>query len=189
MTDAASADLPAGLLEERGADRLHIGGKQRRAGWQVLNILPGENVDHVGDARDLSRFADESFDMVYASHILEHLSHRGDLQRALAEVARILRPAGRFFISVPDLKILSSMLSRPGMPEEDCFRIMYMMFGSQRDAHDFHCVGLWQEYLASLLGDAGFSELYRVERFGLFHDDSETRLHDVLISLNAVAVK
>ena len=64
-----------------------------------------------------------------------------------------------------------------------------MMFGNQKDAYDFHYVGLWQGFLADLLRDAGFREVHRVERFGLFHDDSETRVNDVLISLNVVAVK
>jgi predicted SAM-dependent methyltransferase len=181
--------LPPELLEERGADRLHIGGLQRRAGWQIFNIQAGENVDHVGDARDLSRFADASFDMVYASHTFEHLAHRGDLQKALREVARILRPGGRFFVSVPDMVILSWVFAQPEMTDDNRHLIMCMMFGGQRDAWDFHYVGLWEGYLATLLAQAGFREFYRVERFGLFRDDSETRVNDVLISLNVVAVK
>lgn len=189
MSDPTPDGLPPGLLEERGAHRLHIGGVARRAGWQVLNIQPGENVDHVGDVRDLSRFADQTFDMVYASHTLEHLGYRGDLQKALAEVARILRPGGRLFVSVPDLAILSWTFAQPEMSDENRYLIMSMMYGAQRDAHDFHYVGLWDGYLADLLSGAGFREVYRVERFGLFRDDSETRVNDVLISLNVVAIK
>jgi len=181
--------LPPGLLEERGAERLHIGGLARRAGWKVLNIQPGPNVDYVGDVRDLSRFADQSFDMVYASHTLEHLGYRGDLQKALREVARILRPGGRFFVSVPDMTTLAWVFAQPEMTDENRYLIMRMMFGNQSDAHDFHYVGLWQGFLADLLGEAGFRAVYRVERFGLFRDDSETRVNDVLISLNVVAVK
>ena len=189
MSETTPEDLPAGLLEERGADRLHIGGTIRRDGWQILNIQPGKHVDHVGDARDLSRFADRSFDMVYASHTFEHLSHAGGLRKAIAEVARVLRPQGRFFVSVPDLKILAALFSQPGMPDEALYDIMSMVFGSQRDAHDFHQVGLWDGYLADLLTEAGFREIYRVESFGLFHDDSETRYDGVRISLSLVAVK
>ena len=181
--------LPPGLLEERGNDRLHIGGRIARAGWQILNIQPGPHVDHVGDARDLSRFRDASFDMVYASHTFEHLGYRGDLQKALREVARILRPGGRFFISVPDMTTLAWAFAQPEMTDDNRYLIMRMMFGNQADAHDFHYVGLWQGFLADLLREAGFRELSRVERFGLFHDDSETRVNDVLISLNVVAVK
>jgi len=189
MSDPTPPDLPPGLLEERGADRLHIGGLARRDGWKVLNIQPGPNVDYVGDVRDLSRFADASFDMVYASHTLEHLGHQGDIQKALAGIARILRPGGRFFVSVPDLKILSWFFAQPEMTDANLRLIMAMMYGAQRDPHDFHYVGIWDGYLGALLQHAGFGAAYRVERFGLFYDDSETRVNDVLISLNIVAVR
>lgn len=54
--------------------RLHIGGLERKEGWEVLNIFPSDVVDHVGNARDLSRFKDATFHELYASHVLEHLS-------------------------------------------------------------------------------------------------------------------
>lgn len=45
-----------------------------------------------------------SCDGVYASHILEHLS-RNDIEVALKETLRILRPGGIFRLVVPDLEI------------------------------------------------------------------------------------
>ncbi len=42
---------------------------------EILNVFDWPNVDHVGDAVDLSRFADATFTEVYASHgrrIVEH---------------------------------------------------------------------------------------------------------------------
>ena len=36
--------------------RLHIGGKVKLKGWEVIDVNPGECVDHVGNAADLSRF-------------------------------------------------------------------------------------------------------------------------------------
>ena len=186
---ATENDLPADLLEERGDARLHIGGLVRKPGWQVLNVQAGEHVDHVGDLRDLSRFADRSFDMVYASHVYEHLGHRGELQKALEGIARILRPGGRFFISVPDLKTLSYFFAHPQITDQQRKIIMCMMFGSQNDAYDFHYVGLWDTYLATLLMDAGFPDVYRVHTFDLFEDTSTQRLGDTLISLNMVAVR
>jgi predicted SAM-dependent methyltransferase len=41
--------------------KLHIGGHERREGWEILDANAGPLVDHVGDAGDLSRFADGSF--------------------------------------------------------------------------------------------------------------------------------
>jgi predicted SAM-dependent methyltransferase len=187
--DAADASLPPGLLEERGDARLHIGGWVRKPGWQVLNIQPGEHVDHLGDLRDLSRFADASFDMVYASHVFEHLGHRRDVAEAFADVARIVRPGVRFFVGVPDLKTLCWFFVHREVSDEQRQHVMHMMYGDQSDEHNFHYTGFWDSYLASHLKMAGFSAVYRVETFGLFDDTSEVRLGGTLISLNMVAVK
>ncbi|MBC7939816.1 MAG: hypothetical protein H7Z19_08650 [Chitinophagaceae bacterium] len=35
--------------------RLHSGGREKRDGWEILNILPGPDVDPVGNAVDPSR--------------------------------------------------------------------------------------------------------------------------------------
>ncbi len=59
-------DAKGGIQE--GSRKLHIGGKLSAAGWEILNVFDGPNVDHVGDAVDLSRFADATFAEVYASH-------------------------------------------------------------------------------------------------------------------------
>ena len=52
--------------------RLHIGGKVKADGWEVLNVRPGPDVDHVGNANNLSQFADRTFIEIYASHVVEH---------------------------------------------------------------------------------------------------------------------
>ena len=95
----------AAMLSLPGTDWLHVGGTARKEGWKVLNIQPGEHVDYVGDVSDLSGFADQSFDVVYSSHTLEHLGYQRDLPRALAAIYRILRPGGKLFASVPDRPI------------------------------------------------------------------------------------
>ena len=59
--------------------RLHIGGTTRSDGWEVLNANAAPYVDHVGNANDLSRFADNTFVEIYASHVVEHLDYGGEL--------------------------------------------------------------------------------------------------------------
>src|SRR5688572_24421576 len=177
----------AELLALPGQDWLHIGGTERKAGWKVLNIQPGEHVDHVGDLRDLSQFADASWDVVYASHVLEHLSYQGEVQAVLAGIRRILRPQGKLMISVPDLGVLCRLYVNPAATALDRLTIMRMMFGGQMDAHDFHYVGFSAELLATFLSDAGFQDLKQVSDFSLFSDTSTLRYGGVPISLNVVA--
>ncbi len=57
----------------------------------------GGAVTAFGDATDLP-FADASFDRVVAAEVLEHI---GDDRRAIAEVARVLRPGGTLAVTVP----------------------------------------------------------------------------------------
>ena len=33
--------------------RLHVGGKEKKDGWKILNIQPGPDVDYVGSCTDL----------------------------------------------------------------------------------------------------------------------------------------
>jgi predicted SAM-dependent methyltransferase len=169
--------------------RLHIGGIERRAGWQILNIQPGPLVDHVGDCTDLSRFAEGSVDEVYASHVYEHLGYQQELPRALAEIHRILKPGGILRIAVPDLEILCRLFIHPDLTLPERFHVMRMMFGGQIDPFDFHKVGLNWEILSDYLGRARFRTARRVASFELFQDCSVLRFAGHPISLNVEATK
>ena len=68
-----------------GIRKLHIGGKIKKNGWEIFNIFDGENVDHVGNAIDMSRFKNETFDEIYSSHILEHFSYYREINVTLLE--------------------------------------------------------------------------------------------------------
>jgi predicted SAM-dependent methyltransferase len=170
--------------------KLHIGGVQSKREWEILNANPGPGVDHVGDAKDLSRFSDNTFSEIYASHVLEHIDYRDDLLSALKDWHRVLRSEGRLYVSVPDLDVLSYLiLQKDQLSMEDRFLVMRMMFGGHIDRYDYHQVGLNQEFLGAFLIGAGFRNLRKVESFGLFDDTSETVLRGVRISLNLVAEK
>jgi predicted O-linked N-acetylglucosamine transferase (SPINDLY family)/predicted SAM-dependent methyltransferase len=169
--------------------RLHVGGKERKDGWKVLNIQPGPDVDFVGSCTDLGQFADGSVRQIYASHVLEHLGYKADLPRALAEFHRVLAPGGTALISVPDFEQLCRLFLDPRLGAEERLTVMRMAFGGQMDEHDFHHVGLSYEFLAGDLGAAGFSRVERVADLGVFHDDSRLEVHGEKISLNVVATK
>jgi SAM-dependent methyltransferase len=50
-------------------------------------------------------FADNSFDLVYSSHMLEHLDPPS-IVRVLVEARRVVRPGGHFIVKVPDYELL-----------------------------------------------------------------------------------
>jgi ubiquinone/menaquinone biosynthesis C-methylase UbiE len=102
----------------RDADVLELG-----AGWcDFANLVTARSVtamdidavvdkaadDHVtavvGDCTDLSRFDDASFDVVFASNLLEHLE-RPVTDALLAESHRVLRPGGRLILVQPNFRL------------------------------------------------------------------------------------
>ncbi|MBL8340740.1 MAG: methyltransferase domain-containing protein [Rubrivivax sp.] len=170
--------------------KLHIGGAQARAGWEVLDVRTAAHVQHVGDALDLARFADGTFAEIYASHVLEHFDYVQALPRALAEWHRVLAPGGVLRLSVPDIDILAHLLlQRHVLDVNQRFQVMRMIFGGQTHDHDHHRVGLNQDFMAAYLSRAGFVNLQRVSRHGLFADTSETVVLGTPISLNILAHK
>jgi predicted SAM-dependent methyltransferase len=170
--------------------KLHIGGKVKAVGWEVLDANPGPIVDHAANARDLSFFPDQIFERIYASHVVEHFDYNGELLATLTEWHRVLVPAGILYVSVPDLDILARLfLDRQSLSIEDRFLVMRMIFGGHIDKYDYHLVGLNEEFLGHFLRLAGFPHVDRVERFGMFDDTSNILVHGVPISLNVIATK
>lgn len=71
----------------------------------VVERAAASHVDPVvGDCTDLSRFADDSFDVVFASNLLEHLE-RADATRLLSGAHRVLRPDGRLIVMQPNFRL------------------------------------------------------------------------------------
>jgi len=58
----------------------------------------------VGDCTDLTRFDDNSFDVVFASNLLEHLQ-RPQSDALIAHAQRVLRPGGRLILMQPNFRL------------------------------------------------------------------------------------
>ncbi len=166
--------------------QLNIGGTEKKDGWETFDIKEG--ADHVGNAKDLSRFDDGIFDVLYASHVLEHFDFTGSLQQALEEWYRVLKPNGELYISVPDMKVLCELFNR-AQNVQSCFAISRMMFGGHCDKDDYHYAGLSFDILGQFLNKAGFSSMKKVDTFDIFQDTSNLRVSDILISLNVIVQK
>lgn len=168
---------------------LHLGGTVRVTGWEVFNAIPGDHVDHVGNANDLSRFPDGTFDELYGSHIVEHFDYKDELLTTLKEWYRVIAPGGLLYVSVPDLDTLCTLILDHRLPEAQRFLVMRMLFGGHVDQWDYHKVGLNQEFLGGFLSVAGFKKIQRVREFGLFQDTSNMQFAGRPISLNVIAYK
>lgn len=162
--------------------KLHIGGEVIKEGWELLNVKEFEGVDHIYNAASLSCFTKQTFDEVYASHILEHFDYASMMLNALREWRRVLKWGGKLYISVPDMDILCREFLKGDTKHQ--FVVMRTMFGGHTDPYDYHFAGLNFNLLKSLLIEAEFSEIEKVKDFGIFKDCSS-----MPISLNVTARK
>jgi predicted SAM-dependent methyltransferase len=167
--------------------KLHIGGWEQREGWKILDAIPGPIVDYVGNCTDLTFLSDESCSEVYASHVFEHLGYNGEVQATLKGVYRVMKPGGRLRLSVPDLETLCKLYIHPNISREGRHHVMRVIYGGRLTPYDVHYTGFDTYLLGSLLYEAGFREIQRVEKFDLFKDTSEMRLGDMPISINMTA--
>jgi predicted SAM-dependent methyltransferase len=174
---------------ESGSVRVHLGGELRQPGWIIINPKSGPDVDIRGDHRRLALFPPESVSTIYASHVVEHLNPRTELEAAMRLFERVLKPGGRLLISVPDLLILCRIYADLSIPERDRRMAMMMMFGGHVDEFDIHHIGFDESYLRQILKLAGFLNVERVDKFGLFDDASTITLCGKSISLNVIAHK
>lgn len=82
-----------------------------------MDIDPAVDPDMVGSITAID-LPDESVNGVYASHVLEHVES-WEIQRALAEVYRVLKPGGSAVILTPDLVAWAKeIVANPGAVED-----------------------------------------------------------------------
>ena len=171
--------------------KLHIGGTEAHRDWKIFDVEKRPEVDYVGDACDLSQFEDESIDIIYASHVLEHFyySLHNELVFTLAEWHRVLKQDGRLMISVPDLRTLCWLYSRPDLDATTRLYLMRIIFGGQTNQYDVHKVGFDFDILCMYFSEVGFEKVARVSEFNLFNDCSGLHVLGHPISLNVIASK
>jgi len=101
-------------LRAHSVRKLQLGtGSDARDGWLNTDIhqFPGARGIVYLDARKRFPLPDESFDLVYSEHMIEHLTYAEGLH-CLRECRRVLRRGGRIRVATPSLERLGSLYSR-----------------------------------------------------------------------------
>ena len=149
-------------------------------------------VHYIADVERLPMFADGSADLIYASHLVEHIN-RGDLPTVLREWRRVLKNGGILRFGVPDFDGLVEIYQTSG---KDVNSIMSQLLGQTPPYDDHHTI--WNfKYAEALLKNAGFKIIRLWDPKKVDHHnftDKTGRAMDIggrliSISLNVEAVK
>lgn len=175
--------------------RLHIGpGKCYLPGWENVDLLSNTKADVYCDAGFLP-YPMNHFDIIYASHVLEHFSRLKTLA-VLTHWRALLKDGGILRIAVPDF---SAIVHRYKTNELGLEELLGLLYGGQASIGNFHFVVFDEDYLTACLRKVGFVVVrrwdWRFTEHAEFDDYSQSHLphmnkeHGLLMSLNLEAVK
>lgn len=173
--------------------KLHLGcGRRHIPGFVHIDVIEYPHVDHVSSIDNLGFLPDESVDLIYNCHVLEHFKRR-DVQRVLREWRRVLKPAGVLRISVPDFEKLCEVYQRFG----DINLVIGALFGRQDYLYNIHYNVFDFRSLSDSLQAAGFTNVRRydwretehahIDDYSQAYIPHMDKRNGILISLNVEA--
>ncbi|MBS3029883.1 MAG: methyltransferase domain-containing protein [Dolichospermum sp. DET50] len=147
---------PISAKNKNGEIYLHLGcGSINNPDFINVDGMPFPHVHYVREINDLSPFKNESIDLIYASHCLEHFSHI-QISSILSEWFEKLKPGGILRLSVPDFDQLIHIYLENN---KDVSLILSPLMGGQSNKFDFHKIVFNCGNLKQLLINAGFHEV------------------------------
>lgn len=120
--------------KEKSNRQLEIGpGANRITDFETVNVVWGMHVDYIADASKKLPFKDKTFDLVYASHILEHIPWY-QIEKTLNEWARIIKAGGFIEIWIPNgLLIAKTFIEAEELGIDNISNDGWYKFNSDKD--------------------------------------------------------
>ncbi len=175
--------------------KLHLGcGKRFIPHFIHIDVVDFPHIDHITTIDNLSMFPDNSVDLIYNCHVLEHFKRR-DTARVLKEWNRVLKVRGVLRTSVPDFEKLVEVYQR----YKDLNLIIGPLFGRLDYLYNIHYNVFDNAILSTELAKSGFSSIHRYNWRCTEHADVDDysqayiphmdKDKGILISLNVEAIK
>jgi SAM-dependent methyltransferase len=162
---------------------------------QFINIdgLPAPHIHYIRSLTNLSGFAENSVDLIYASHCLEHFSYQ-QVPDILQKWFKRLKQGGTLRLSVPDFDLILEIYQGAGKNIET---IQGFVMGGQDYKFNFHQVLFNRASLEHVLLTTGFTKVQPWQpgscKIMTFNDHSnfEITVNDKSypVSLNLEAIK
>lgn len=151
---------------------VHIGcGEINAPEFINIDARPHSHVHIVTDdlIGGLQQFPDDSIDLVYMSHLLEHISHR-EVLSVLKNIYKKIAKEGVLRIGVPDFDYICDIYTKNGKNMES---IILPLMGAQDYPYNFHYGMFNEQSLTTLLLKAGFTSVRRWDPETVDHHDFE----------------
>jgi len=175
--------------------KLHVGcGDVILPGWTNVDIddIPGINLQD--DVKTLEKINDNSCDIIYASHVLEHFG-RNEFEPILKLWNKKLKNHGILRLAVPDFEKSIQWYNKTKKIED----ILGLISGGQKTKFDYHKMIYDKKFLTNVLKICGFDDIkewnWKKTEHHTYDDYSQSYLPHMeketgmLMSLNLEAIK
>ena len=175
--------------------KLHLGcAAKALTGFINVDIRDMPGVDMIDDISRLKKFLDDSADLIYVSHVLEHFGRR-EYKEVLRRWHAVLKDGGVLRIAVPDFEKIVEHYNE----NHNLELLRGFLYGGQNYAQNYHYCTWDFETLSKDLISVGFKEVRKYEWRDTGHsymdDFSQSYLPHMdkengkLMSLNIEAIK
>jgi len=136
--------------------KVHLGsGEVDIKGFINIDARDMKHIHIVKNDLFLNEFVDETLEMIYMCHVLEHVSHK-DVVEYLKHYYNKLKTDGILRLSVPDFDKIIQIYNASG---KVCDSIKTALMGGQGYAYNYHYSVFNAQSLTSLLEEAGFKTI------------------------------
>ena len=175
--------------------KLNLGcGRKILNGWINIDKIPQHPEVVEDDVSILENIQDETVDIIYACHVLEHFG-RHEIENVAKCWSRKLKSGGKIRIAVPDFEAVCKRY----IEKKDIKEMIGFTSGGQKNEYDYHKIVFDFHSLKNLLEKAGFEDIKRYDWKATDHshvdDYSQSYLphmdkeNGTLMSLNVEATK
>ena len=117
------------------------------------------------------------FDVVYCSHILEHISWR-DVIKTLEHISEAAKPGGEMCIIVPDITRACKMI----LEGKYTIGVVGVLYGSQINQWQYHNTGFTKETLAQMLNAIGWRvSRWKIDKFKVIMNGVEEMADQIVM--------
>ena len=175
--------------------KLHLGcGTKHLEGYVNVDVRELPGVDVVDEVDSLGKFENNSADLIYACHVLEHFG-RLEYMMVLRTWYSVLKVGGMLRVAVPDIEQTIAHYNK----HHNLKHLRGLFWGGQTYSKNYHYMGWDFASLKTDLEEAGFKNVERydwrttehahVDDYSQIYDPHMDKENGMLLSLNVTCQK